>query len=152
MKSLLSVATSSSSLSLNWKDNSGCATQLTSFNLKTFLVGLQLTETQFFIFNHIITLNLYQGWKSECYRRSWTRTWSFPALVWTNRGMKRICSHLLYLPITHARWNGRRWTLVGSTHLKWNQSIPRLGVARHIFGRHSRPNKVLFHKCLFYKE
>ncbi|XP_046464028.1 uncharacterized protein LOC124209850 [Daphnia pulex] len=39
MKSLLSVATSSSSLSLNWKDNSGCATQLTSFNLKTFLDG-----------------------------------------------------------------------------------------------------------------
>lgn len=75
----------------------------------------------------------------------------FHALVWTNRWMKIICSHLLYLPITHARWNGRRWTLVGSTHSKWNRSIPRLGAARHIFGRHSRPNKVLSPQMPFLK-
>ncbi|XP_046637967.1 uncharacterized protein LOC124316205 isoform X2 [Daphnia pulicaria] len=39
MKSLLSVATSSSSLTLDWKDNSGCAPQLTSFYLKTIPDG-----------------------------------------------------------------------------------------------------------------
>ncbi|EFX82886.1 hypothetical protein DAPPUDRAFT_240713 [Daphnia pulex] len=34
-KSLLSVETRSGSLTFNWEDNSGCAPQLTSFNLKT---------------------------------------------------------------------------------------------------------------------
>jgi hypothetical protein len=42
MKSLLNVATSPSSLTLNWKDHSGCAPQLTSFYLKTIPVGLWL--------------------------------------------------------------------------------------------------------------
>ncbi|XP_046458934.1 uncharacterized protein LOC124205536 [Daphnia pulex] len=40
MKSLLRVATSSSSLTLDWKDNSGCAPQLTSFYLKTIPDGV----------------------------------------------------------------------------------------------------------------
>jgi hypothetical protein len=39
MKSLLRVATSSSWVSLDWKDNSGCAPQLTSIYLKTIPVG-----------------------------------------------------------------------------------------------------------------
>nr|CAH0107914.1 unnamed protein product [Daphnia galeata] len=39
MESLISVAASSNSLNLNWKDNSGCAPQLTSFYLKTMIDG-----------------------------------------------------------------------------------------------------------------
>nr|CAH0109675.1 unnamed protein product [Daphnia galeata] len=39
MESMISVAASSNSLNLNWKDNSGCAPQLTSFYLKTMIDG-----------------------------------------------------------------------------------------------------------------
>nr|CAH0109679.1 unnamed protein product [Daphnia galeata] len=39
MESMISVATSSNSLNLNWKDNSGCVPQLTSFYLKTMIDG-----------------------------------------------------------------------------------------------------------------
>lgn len=38
MKSLISVVAQSNSLMFNWEDNSGCAPQLTSFNLKIFQV------------------------------------------------------------------------------------------------------------------
>ncbi|EFX82885.1 hypothetical protein DAPPUDRAFT_240714 [Daphnia pulex] len=43
-KSLMDIAVNSNSLKLNWKDNSGCAPQMTSLNLKVLQDGLAINE------------------------------------------------------------------------------------------------------------
>lgn len=56
MESLISVASRSNSLILDWEDNSGCAPQLTSFNLDIFPVRFYLIYIFYYIFIHFFNI------------------------------------------------------------------------------------------------